>query len=108
MYESIAKLGHRRETLPGTQTRLILGTGWRRDCGGRLREKENHVTVLFVSLVRRWRLHFGEDRKRDHDGIAALVDEAETCPSLGGLDKDILSRFLREGESASRVRAKRK
>ncbi|PKK51652.1 hypothetical protein CI102_2538 [Trichoderma harzianum] len=45
MYESIAKMGHRRETLPGTQTRLILGTGWRRDCGGRLREKGNHVTA---------------------------------------------------------------
>lgn len=69
MYESIAKMGHRRETLPGTQTRLILGTGWRRDCGGRLREKGNHVMVLFVSLVRRWRLHLGRAEKRITTGL---------------------------------------
>lgn len=73
--------------------------------GGRLREKGNHVTVLFVFLVRRWRLHFGRAEKKDRNGIAVLVDEAETCPSLGVGRGHFVSVFA-EGESGFGVRAK--
>lgn len=93
-------MGHRRETLPGTQSRLILGTRWRRDCGGRLRGNINHVMFLFASLFRRLGLHL-RGPKKDQNGIAVLVDEAETCPSFGGLDEDICL-VLAEGESGSR------
>ncbi|KAL6699056.1 hypothetical protein J3F84DRAFT_240992 [Trichoderma pleuroticola] len=100
-------MGHRRETLPGTQTRLILGTGWRRDGGGRLREKGNHVTVLFVSLVRRWRLHLGEGRNQHHNGICRFGRRGRDMSEFGRAGtRTFLSRFLAEGESASRVRAK--
>lgn len=41
----------------------------------------------------------GEGRKKDHDGIAVLVDEAETCPSLGGMDEDTFVSFFCGRES---------